>query len=210
MMQNKQEGFTTKMCKSTECDDYGQILSNTQFCSVYFTIGNSVVLLIASKVTVSCFLQQRKRSILVESESRNLVTPRRCLFEPYLENQFMKNQSRRCISAFIEKCLPKLIPSFAAFLSDKSCIFRQRSSRSRSLFFSLKNSMKSCSKRTLGMSPHRCLSALQLAVRSSNSLLFISINVLRTLYTSATIVWFQCSLLILQRVLHRAYYVVNH
>lgn len=35
---------------------------------------------------------------------------------------------------------------------------------------------------------HRCLSALYEAVSSSNSLLFISISVFNTLYTSATIV----------------------
>ena len=33
--------------------------------------------------------------------------------------------------------LPKLIPSLAAFFSDKSCIFLHKSSLSRSLFFSL-------------------------------------------------------------------------
>ena len=61
-MQNKQEGFTTKMCKSTECDDYGQILSNTQFCSVYFTIGNSVVLL---KKSLSLVFFNKERDLFL-------------------------------------------------------------------------------------------------------------------------------------------------
>lgn len=38
-----------------------------------------------------------------------------------------------------------------------------------------------------------CLSTLYEAVSSSNSLELTSMKVLRTLYTSATIVWFQCS-----------------
>ena len=42
--------------------------------------------------------------------------------------------------------------------------------------------------------PYFSLSALYEAVRSSNSLEFISMKVLSTLYTRATIVWFQCSL----------------
>ena len=48
-------------------------------------------------------------------------------------------------------------------------------------------------------STYFCLSDLYEAVSSSNNLLFISINVFKTLYTRATIVWFQCSLLMRYR-----------
>ena len=46
--------------------------------------------------------------------------------------------------------LPKLIPSLAAFFSDKSCIFLHKSSLSRSLFFSL------CKKYKLKMNQFFC------------------------------------------------------